>query len=76
MSDDATFVCPACGSEVDVANMKPEIHPVKNGWHARDALRGLAAFGQSQELAVANLKGTVSSYERALARYQAVTVMP
>lgn len=68
MSDVVTFVCPTCGSEVDVNDIKPEIFPVKNGWFARDVIRKLAAFGSSQEMAVANLKGTVSNYERALAR--------
>ena len=68
MSDDATFVCPTCGSEVDVADMQPEIRPVKNGFFARNTIRKLVGAGSSPELAVANLRGIVSSYERALAR--------
>ena len=64
-----TYTCPTCGSDVNVTDIKPDIHPVKNGFHARDLLRGLAAFGSSPELAVVNLRGGVSAYERALARY-------
>ncbi len=62
------FTCPSCGGEVSIKDMKPVLQRVKNGWHARDLQRHLAVFGNSQPLALANLKRTVTHYERALAR--------
>ena len=64
----AKFTCPTCGGKVDVADIKPVLRRVKNGWHAVDLQRHLAVFGSSQPLALANLHRTIGLYEQALAR--------